>query len=296
MDSFIERHYESPEVFQSRVLESEDEREKAIPLLEMKSSLAGPVLSTVRVAALTHLAVDPRAGSLHTWEAWLAYAEVAESLFAVSEAPVNETIERKIGKKVRSLTGVGVSGFSDAGNWLEAYFLARTCRDEEKLEFLSRIPVDTIRSAQVESGFDYDEYVYSWISALQDYTLDRSTLSRNLLRALELSDPRENPDTDSGYLNKIILPQINALLRAAELNTEEFNQGLDKGLRSFRSYYTESPERAKDLNGVLPLGLFAISCMAFDLGNEHAGFNPEFNTDYLPDHILMRIWERYFLM
>ncbi|MFE9242622.1 immunity 49 family protein [Nocardiopsis sp. NPDC006938] len=292
MSEHVERHYVSPEFFRSRALESEEEREQVVPLLETKSSLARPVLAWARVAFLTHLAVDPSAGDPRTRDAWSVCAEVAESLFAMSETPVRETVERVIGGRARSLPGAEGASFADAENWLTAFFLARTRRDAERLEFLCRIPVDRIRRAESVGGFVFDEYVYSWIHALQDHTLDRSTLSQNLLRAFELSDPSENPDTDGDYLRDIVFPQLNVFLRAAQLDTEEFNRGLEKGLRGFRSYYTQSPERAKDLDGVLPLGLLAVSCMAFDLGGEHSGFKPQFRSDYLPDHILARTWER----
>lgn len=295
MYGFIERHYEGSEEYRNKALSSRERRARLISLLELNSSVAGAVLGGVRVEAEMHLAIDPGAGELSTWEAWTAYAEVAEALFAMSQASQGAVVERVIDKETRSLVGTGVAEFAHAGNWLKAFFLARTCRDEQKLESLCNVSVEDLREAQVVAGIEFEEYIYYWVSTLQDFTLDRPSVKANLVRSFELSTPDGDLDPRKDSFDLLIVPQLNAFLRAAERNTEKFNEGIEQGLLRFRSYYTATQERSEELGGVVPLGLFAIACLAFDLSTLYPEFTPEFNSDYLPGNILNRTWERYFL-
>jgi hypothetical protein len=294
MYDFIDRHYEGLEVHRDKVLQSKKKRARLVSLLELNPAAVGSVLVGAKIDAEVHLSIDPGATELGTWEAWTAYMEVAEAIFAITQTPKGRTTERVIDKKPRSLSGTGVEEFAHAGNWLTAFFLARTCRDEQRLEFLCNVSIEDLREAQVKSGVEFEEYVYYWISTLQDFTLDRSSVKSNLAKSFELSTPTGPSDPKREVLDLLILPQLNTFLRAAEGNTEKFNEGIEQGLRSFRSYYTATEERSKDIDGVVPMGLLSASCLAFDLSVENPEFQPEFNSDYLPERILNRFWERYF--
>ncbi|MFW6641423.1 immunity 49 family protein [Nocardiopsis algeriensis] len=262
--------------------------EKQVSWLVNKPMMAGMSLDSIALEARVCLSVDPTAGEWLTWEAWTTWMQVAEAPFAMCSIEPGETVERMINQKRRTLRYLLPGPECDAGTWLTAFSLAVTCRDENRVMSLCQITPAFLREASEKHGGAYDEYIYPWIAALQDFILNRPTLGDNLYQAMDLSRPENASISDAESLNFLVFPVIESLYRLAQQDTGKFNEAMEQGTRLFRAYYTADEERSRDTNGAVPLQLFGIACMAYDLAQVVPGFNPDLESGYLPKHILER--------
>ncbi|PDP89341.1 hypothetical protein CQJ94_02445 [Glycomyces fuscus] len=254
----------------------------------------GISLNNVARSARIALAMDPDASELVTWEAWTTWMQVSEAVFAMSTAPPDSTVERLINHRTRTLEAIPPRHTSDAGTWIDAFFLAITCRDEARVRSLCQIPVSFLKEAGERDGGGYDDYIYPWVAALQDFILNRPELGDNLYEAMRLSDPDHAEISSAENLNTFVFPPMNALYRLAEHDTEKFDEAMAQGIQLFHDYYTADEERTKDVMGAVPLFLLGVACLAYDTNQLAPDFNPDFSSDYLPKHILQRSWHGEF--
>lgn len=245
MPEFISRHDASLSAYRSKIKESNETRSEQVDLLELNSSVTHLVLASVRLDAYMNLAMDPASHKAETWESWTTFSEVAEAVFAISQTPEGKKIKRVINGKERILEGTGPSYSANAKNWLDAFFLALTCRDQDRASFLCKVPMASMREAADAGGARYHEFIYPWISALQDYILDRPQLTENLIGSFQLSSPSGSGPQGREFLDSIAFPQINAFYRIIEHNTEDFNRALAQGFQKFHSYQTATEERKR---------------------------------------------------
>ncbi|MBB6120265.1 immunity 49 family protein [Nocardiopsis algeriensis] len=262
--------------------------EKQVSWLVNKPMMADMALHSIGLEARICLSVDPTAGEWLTWEAWTTWMQVAEAPFAMCSIAPGETVERIINQKRRTLRHLPPGPECDAGTWLTAFSLAVTCRDENRVASLCQITPAFLKEASEKRGGAYDEYIYPLIAAVQDFILNRPTLGDNLYQAMDLSRPENASISDAERLNCLIFPVIESLYRLAQKDTEKFNEAMEQGIRLFRTYYTADEERSRDKQGVVPLHLFGIACMAYDLAQIFPDFNPDLDSGYLPKHILKR--------
>lgn len=216
MQNSIARHDSGKKGYRRYLGNSEEDREEQVSRVENKSSYVDFALRNIKIEASMRLALDPDAMEVFTWDAWATYMQLAEALFAVSTAPSESEIERLINRKVRTLEDSQSGPSAGASNWLTAFFLAITCRDNERSRSLCEIPIDFIRDSGQSQGTECDDYVYPWISAIQDLILGRAGLAGNLLSAMDLSEPEKSRIGTAEYMNNIVFPQINSLYRLAQ--------------------------------------------------------------------------------
>ncbi|MBB6121781.1 immunity 49 family protein [Nocardiopsis algeriensis] len=269
--------------------EFQEKRAEKIDSLSQSTLSASMTASTVYRYAQIALTLDPEAGELETWEAWTAAMQVYNALFELSSAPEGTEVKCMIDHGTHTLTATGPRHFTNAGNWEVAFFLALTCRDEKRLRALCEFPVDVLRESARKGGISYNEYAYHWVSALQAFVLNRPGTAEHLARAIELSDPR-NGAFGGDILDKLVFPQMNAFRHFAGGDSAAFNEALAEGLTAFGSYHTATPERAEDIDGVVPLGLLALACWAHDHHQHHREFTLEVESGYLPKYILDGGW------
>lgn len=91
-------------------------------------------------------------------------------------------------------------------------------------------------------------------------------------------------------MNTFVFPAVNALYRLAEQDTEKFNEAMEQGINLFHDYFTANEERSKSRSGAVPLMLFGVACMAYDIAQVVPEFNPDLGSEYFPRHILERSW------
>ncbi|MEU4873342.1 immunity 49 family protein [Streptomyces sp. NPDC021608] len=215
--------------------------------------------SAVSTAKL-QCSLDPTAKMLETWEAWVMAMQVGSALFASATAPEGSTVECVIAHEVRTIPAVGPTHFTDAGTWLDAFWLAVVCRDQARMTALCQVPIETLRA----SGAVFEEYIYHWVDALQTYWLERPGLGDKLVAAFDGTDPDRLRVADRELMLKV------ALVRALELH---------------KDYWTADPEREESGDGDIPLAVLAITCLAYD-----AGRPIDVESEYLPEHLLKRSW------
>ncbi|MBU7599433.1 immunity 49 family protein [Streptomyces sp. P38-E01] len=228
--------------------------------------------------AFSFCAGDPEVEVLETWNAFVVGMQIGSAMFA-SVLPHGEPIERMIAHEKRLIEPSPPQHYTNAGNWLEAFWLAMVCREAGRLDELCEVPVDLLRAS---SGFD--PYIYSWVDALQGYWLRRGDVAGSLMRAMELSAPEEIHPGAREAVSHLMYPVIPLFIRFLERDVEGFNEALVDSLRWHKSYWS-TEDRCKDGDGNVALGPLAVACMARD-----SGLPVEVESHYLPKHLLEGSW------
>lgn len=252
----------------------------SIGWLDDSTSMIDSAFSKSLLHLQARCAPDPRAAKVETWEAVVTAMQIGAALFAVTRTD-DGTVQCRIEHEVRNLPVIGPRPYADAGNWLTTFWLAVICRDRERLTALCEIPLGQLRS----SDDAYDEYVYRWVSTLQDYWLQRPTLVDNLTATLQGSHPDAVRITPRDLLQNVLYPPINLFYRFLRQDGPGFNQALVEALELHKAYWTADEDREKDPTGAVALALLAVTCLAYD-----GGIPIQVESDYLPKHLVERAW------
>lgn len=282
----IQRHSIESSIYEMQRDEIPSGRLGRVEEVQDFPAFIGLSASALHMDAKILLLLDPEARELETWEAWVSAMQIYSLIFEISSADEGTSVDCMVDHEVRSFPSTGPDHYTNPGNWEAAFFLAVTCRDEQRWRKLCEFPVDVLREA---SGDSYNEYSYHWVSALQAFALNRDGLADHLARAVELSDPR-NGAFGGDLLDDLIRPEMNAFRYFVMNDSSGFNEALAQGLAAFRKHYTATPERAEDIDGVVPLGLLALACWAHDRSAYDPDFRLEVQSDYLPKYILDGSW------
>ncbi|MFF8992671.1 immunity 49 family protein [Streptomyces sp. NPDC014983] len=225
-------------------------------------------------------AVDSDASELDTWEATVSAMQVGTAAFAAAQA--NEgVVECRIMDEIRIVPATGPQFYASAGNWLTTLWFVIICRDQERMNAMCHVPIELLRA----SGAHGDEYVYHWVDALQSYWLERPGLTEKLQSAIEASYPEIATIAPRDLLQNVLYQPINLFTYFLRKDREGFNSALVEALELHKEYWAATDERARDLNGVIALGLLAMACLAYD-----AGFPIDVESEYLPKALLERAW------
>ncbi|MDB1086315.1 immunity 49 family protein [Streptomyces sp. ACA25] len=227
-----------------------------------------------------HSIADPAADKFETWDAWVTAMQVGSALFAAAVAPLGTTVACRINHEVRAIPATGAQYFTDAGNWLTAFWLAVICRDQGRMSQLCRVPLSLLR----DSGAEYDEYIYSWVDALQSYWTGRPGMADKLIAAFEGADPAV-ARAPRDLLLMILSAPIDLFYRFVRRDPEQINSSLVQALQLHKEYWTADEDRLSDVDGFVALGPLAIACLAYD-----AGHPINVQSEYLPEHLLKRSW------
>lgn len=246
---------------------------------EMSRSRA---LDSALTVANSYCAIDPEASKFETWEAWATAMQVGSALFdaaMATEGPVPCTVGSR--GEVKNLPATGPTSYTHAGTWVTSCYLAVICRDNARLERLMQVPVSLLR----ESGAVFDEYIYSWVEALQSLFFGREDVSEKLEAAFHGTDPDVVRVADKETTLKLLYPPINLFYRYVKRDAAEFNEALFEALTWHKEYWTANEARSLSSDGLVALGPLALACMAHDYD-----FPIEVESEYLPKHLLTRSW------
>ncbi|MBR8744974.1 immunity 49 family protein [Nocardiopsis sp. MG754419] len=233
---------------------------------------------------------DPSAAKLETWETWVADMQIHHALFKVSTTPDEEPVDVMVNRRIRHMRGTGPMYCTNASNWLNAFYLAVICREQQRYRELCEIPVDLLREAGESGGSQYNPFIYSWIASIQGFVLNRPTLVDNLKQALDLSAPDPSRIDGADTMNQVVSPQLTTFINLVRRDTERFNESLAEALASHAEYWTATDERANDIEGVVPMPLLAFACFAYDAAEAEPDFDFQVESGYLPKHLLERSW------
>ncbi|MEV5948972.1 immunity 49 family protein [Streptomyces sp. NPDC051993] len=253
---------------------------RRIETLEEEPDNFSLTLNTSVLAAQTHCGGDPRAALLPTWEAWVTAMQVGSALFA-SATSTEDAVECRIADQVRTIPVTGPQPYTDAGNWLTAFWLAIICREQGRLAQLANAPVSLLR----ESGAVYDEYIYAWVEALQKWWKEGGELGELLVAAVAGTDPDALDVADRDLVLKIQYPPINLFTQYLIQDAEGFNEALFDAMQWHREYWTADDERRKSSSSLVALAPLAITCLAYD-----ADLPIEVESEYLPKHLIEHSW------
>ncbi|MGW8331477.1 immunity 49 family protein [Streptomyces sp. NPDC055897] len=239
----------------------------------------GKTLST----AYIHCLHDPTANASETWEAWVAAMQTGSALFASAMAPEGTTVECMIAHEKRTVPGLGgPTHFTDPGTWLQAFWLAIICRDQPRLTQLANVPMELLRGSEAE----FEEYIYSWVEALQTYWLEGEGLGDKLVAAFDGTNPENLRFVGRELMLKILYPPLNVFYRFITQDDEAFDKALVQAVELHHDYWTTSDEEhSEDLDGAVALAPLALACLAYDAGRPIT-----VESEYLPENLLDRSW------
>ncbi|WP_161631144.1 immunity 49 family protein [Nocardiopsis halophila] len=286
---YIERHELPERDYVSRVKKLERLTVEAIPAAQRKAVHFGILANRSWERLLVNTIVDPSVRKVDTWESWVIALQVHSAMFEVCNGDPGHSVSMRIGHERHEFTSANLQYFNDAAHWLTAFHLAIACREQRRLEYLSDVPLDGLRQAAAIEGTEYNSYIYHWVAALQRYVKGDPEFVRELLLAIEQSEPGVATFGDADTLNKLVFPPMNLLRLFAEKRISEFNEQLARSLELWRSYHSGGDPAGK-LEGVIPLPMIALACMAHDAGEDDSEVWVEVESDYLPRHIVEGTW------
>ncbi|MER5432954.1 immunity 49 family protein [Streptomyces sp. NPDC002588] len=238
-------------------------------------------LSTALTLAQQHCAIDPQAVKFETWEAWVTAMQTGSALFAAATAPDGTSVICRIKEQERTLPATGPESHLNAGTWVTAFYLAMICRDNDRLRGLAEVPVSLLR----DSGAVFDEYIYSWVEALQSFWLGRQDVGDKLVAAVDGTAPDALRYADADLMSKILYPPLILLYRVIRRDPAQFNKALTDALRWHKAYWTADEDRATSADGLIALGPLAMACLARD-----QGIPVDVESEYLPEALLKYAW------
>lgn len=290
-EPMVERHEATPPLRPQVPDLPVDVVDRLVEEAEQDSARLPEVRVRLRELALTSVAEDPVGAEALTWDPWATWGQVSEVFLAASLASPGTSIERRVLRRDRVFAPIDLGPGVDVRTWLEGFYVALTCRMEWVVPLLAQIPVGELREAGERNGVVEDEFVYAWVEALQKFLVDRDESLERLGEAMRLARPEHASQWGAYELDSLAVPPMTVLLRLAENDTGGFDEAMREGLELFREYYTAGEDRRSSLEGVLPLGLFAIASLAYDRRRELGRFAPDLSSTYFPKYILDRTWE-----
>ncbi|MGW2256157.1 immunity 49 family protein [Kitasatospora sp. NPDC001660] len=256
--------------------------EEAVEGMETSEYDRADALDLALAAADWHCVEDPKCGALGTWEAWVVAMQTGSALFAAGTAQEGP-VECMVGTEgeVRRLPATGPQDYLHAGAWLNAFYLAVICREDERINQLAQIPVEFIRA----SGMEFDDYVYDWIRALQLAWSGDPQLWDPLVAAVRGTAPENARIASTELMLKILYPPLELFQLYLRRETESFNQTLVNALTWHKEYWTANEARSLSAAGLVALAPLAMACLAYD-----ADMPIEVESEYLPHYLVHRTW------
>ncbi|MFB7554889.1 immunity 49 family protein [Streptomyces brevispora] len=249
--------------------------------IEQSPHMLDALWNSVRTCVHARSTVDPTCSGIETWEAVVNAMQVGSAIFRTATA-TGSTVECRIHHEMRTLPVTGPRAFINAPAWIDAFFFAVICRDQERMTELCQVPMDVLRA----SGAQHDEYLYHWVATLQAYWLrQQPEMVESLTAALQTSHPDMTEIAPRDWLQKISYPPINLFYHFVKHDQDGFNTALVEALELHKTYWTNNEDREKDINGLWAVGPLAIACLAYD-----GDFPIDIETEYLPQHLLQRSW------
>lgn len=212
-------------------------------------------LSSTLVLAMQRCALDPQAVKFETWEAWVTAMQTGSALFAAATAPAGTRVICRIKEQERTLPATGPESHLNAGTWVTSFYLAMICRNNDGLRRLAGVPVPLLR----DSGAVFDEYMYSWVEALQSSWLGRQDVGDKLTAAFDGSAPEALQYADADLTSDILYPPMAMFFRAICRDSTKFNQALSDALRWHKDYWTVNEYRATSIDGLVAVGPLAMA-------------------------------------
>ncbi|MFJ7626057.1 immunity 49 family protein [Streptomyces sp. NPDC097595] len=252
-----------------------------ISSIEQSPHMLDALWNSVRTCVSARSTVDPACSGIETWEAVVNAMQVGSAIFRAATA-MGDTFECRIHHEMRTLPVTGPRTYTNAPSWIDAFYFALICRDQERLTELCEVPMAVLR----DSGAQHDEYLYHWVATLQAYgARQQPAMVEALTAAFRTSHPDVTEIAPRDWLQNISYPPINLFYRFIKHDHDGFNAALAEALELHKTYWTKTEDREEDAEGLWAIGPLAMTCLAYD-----GDFPIDVESEYLPQHLLQRSW------
>lgn len=164
-------------------------------------------------------------------------------------------------------------------DWVHAYALALSCRDQRALNVLCQVSAALLR----ESPTECDEFVFSLVEALRALHQGRHDVALALLETVLKTDP-SSFHVAPAWAFDVALPFVDIVRRFILKEHDAFDHALAGALELHRTYYEKVPEWGFDPRSYVATLTLGVACLAVD-----HGFPIEVDSAYIPDLILRPI-------
>lgn len=228
--------------------------ESVARLAEDPSGL-GDVFASALALAHVRCTADPVVSELDTWDAWATAVRLGSALFTGSESE-----QWYLGEEnTLRLPAAAAAPPADARAWLDAVYLALTCRAHDRVARLCRVPLETLREDDT-----VDAYVLHWVETLRTYLSGGTgdAVVEKLLATMQASLPETLTHSPDEFVNRADYQPVALFHRLFTRDHEAFGEALNEALAEHGGYWAESAApRAR-----VALGPLAMACLAHDQG------------------------------
>ncbi|MEU5810003.1 immunity 49 family protein [Streptomyces sp. NPDC047718] len=231
----------------------------------------GDAFAAALALAHARCADDPKASHVTTWDAWATAVQLGCALFT----GVAEPMECHLGEDlVTRLPALPASPPADARAWLDAFYLAVVCRQEERIDRLCGVPMERLREDD-----SVDEYVLHWIDTLQTYFARRNMdeVVDKLVATIRTSMPERIARAPRDFVNGIDYQPVALFHRLVTGDRDAFAQALAEAVTEHAGFW--GPSQAPRAR--VALGPLAIAALAHENGFPVATDHP-----HLPVYLL----------
>ncbi|MGW4054190.1 immunity 49 family protein [Streptomyces sp. NPDC004779] len=224
--------------------------------------------------------LDPQAEGVAVWNWFLKNKKIAAAAFEVAYG-----LER-------SEPGVEVQGVSiasgsisrldvSADRWMDAMWLALSCRDERTVGMLCAIPTELLRES---NSMSLSEYFFVWVDAVKSYLRRDGDFLGILMAAMEATDPDVVGETAEHAL-KIAFPSMKLLYCLALGEEAEFRETFAMAVDLHRSFWSGDAESSSSAVGFMARGPLAHASLAYDAGMREVSV-----PSYVPSGLVTGRW------
>lgn len=272
---------------------SESKMQRNQEFIERKASeLGGSVrklghaINIIAHKSTEFFVADPQVEQGRTWGVWVTSMQYHHAFYQASMAEPYSRVECLIAGQMRSLSSFNPNWAINASSWIGLMHKTLTCRAADRSRFLAHVPVEVLRSAGESEGSRFMPGVYAEVEAWQAFVLGSPETAGLVERARVLSDPKR-ASFAADHAEMVTLPELDVLSRLVAGDGPGFNEALVRALESYREYTAEELAQGST-EGIVPLGLLALACLAHDGAVE--GVSLEVESDYLPAGIVHGSW------
>jgi hypothetical protein len=253
--TIVLRHVTDVERARKQVAALETKPARFLQLLEKNTAALDAVLNWTLSTLQCRSLLDPVAKDPAIWRDLRISAQAATAIFVAAETPAGQ-IECEVGGPVR-FAATGPRDAANAGAWLRAMWLAVIDRNDDLIQQLCAVSLDTLRA----SGAEHDAYIYPWVEVVRNFVAHKEISAELFTAALDGTDP-----DNARIMIQLIYPPIQMFYHLLRRDGEKFNTAFEQALEQHKKYWTGHLERADQPDGYIALAPLAIAVLARSVG------------------------------
>jgi hypothetical protein len=271
----VPRHAVDPDLARRQVAVIAPKVDVFLSYVERKASALTAVHQWAITAAQYRCVLDPDVTQSDTWHDLRIAEQAAGVTFSATQASDGE-VPYEIGGNTVRIPATGPVSAANGGKWLTVVWLAVALRDEDTVQRLCAVPLDTLRA----SGAQHDDYMYAWVETLQRFLRKEPIPPELFTAAMRGTDPDEARIASGDAMLQLVYPPIKMFYYLLRRDERLFNEALEQALTLHRGYWT-AEDRADDPDGFLALAPLGVAVLA-----RKVGLAIDVRSEYLPSGLL----------